>query len=221
MKYFVFSIDDGTIFDKDVISLLNKYGYKATFNLNSGLQDFTWYFQDKIPITRLNLEENKLLYDGHDIASHSLTHPFLDQCDDERVAYEVGHDIYQLEQIFGREVAGFATPFQTCGEREVNIIKRWTKAKYIRLSQIDESFKFPNDLYHFKCTCFTIDRALELIDCFIKDEEAELFVSVFHSYDLFTTTSIDKFEELLKILSQHRDSIEVMTFKELLETISL
>ena len=216
MKYFVFSIDDGTIFDKDVISLLNKYGYKATFNLNSGLQEFTWYFRDTIPITRLNLEENKHLYDGQDIASHSLTHPFLDQCDDERVAYEVGHDIYQLEQIFNQEVVGFATPFQTCGEREVNIIKRWTKAKYIRLSQIDESFKFPTDPYHFRCTCFTVDRALELIEPFINDDEAELFISVFHSYDLFTTTNIDKLEELLKILSQHRDSIRVLTFKELI-----
>ena len=216
MKYFVFSIDDGTVFDKEVITLLNQYGFKATFNLNSGLQNFTWYFRDRIPISRLNLEENKHLYDGHEIASHSLTHPFLDQCDDERVAYEVGHDIYQLEQIFGREVVGFATPFHTCGDREVNIIKRWTKAKYIRLSQIDESFRFPEDNYHFRCTSITVDRALEMIEPFINDDEAELFISVFHSYDLFTTTSIEKLEQLLKILSEHRDSIEVVTFNELI-----
>ena len=218
MKYFVFSIDDGTIFDKDVIALLNKYHMKATFNLNSGLQDFTWYY-GSTPITRLNLNENKHIYDGHEIASHSLTHPYLDQCYDERVAYEVGHDIYQLEQIFGREVIGFATPFETSGEREIRIVKTWTKAQYIRLSQIDESFEFPPDNYHFKCTSITIDRALELFDCFINDENAKLFVSVFHSYDLFTTSSMDRLEELLKKLSQHRDSIEVITFKQLLEKI--
>ena len=60
MKYFAFSIDDGTIFDKEVIALLNRYGFPATFNLNSELQEFTWYL-DETPITRLNLYENKEL----------------------------------------------------------------------------------------------------------------------------------------------------------------
>ena len=43
MKYFVFTVDDGTIFDKKVIAIFNKYGIKATFNLNTGLQDFVWF----------------------------------------------------------------------------------------------------------------------------------------------------------------------------------
>ena len=32
MKYFIFSIDDGTIYDKKVIDIFNKYGIKGTFN---------------------------------------------------------------------------------------------------------------------------------------------------------------------------------------------
>ena len=35
-KALTFSFDDGTIFDKRLIELFNKYGMKCTFNLNSG-----------------------------------------------------------------------------------------------------------------------------------------------------------------------------------------
>lgn len=31
------SYDDGVIFDKKLIGILNRYGLKATFNINSGL----------------------------------------------------------------------------------------------------------------------------------------------------------------------------------------
>ena len=54
MKIVSLSFDDGTIYDKRFIDLLNKYGLRATFNLNSGLKDFIWYYEDK-PIRRLNL----------------------------------------------------------------------------------------------------------------------------------------------------------------------
>ena len=60
MKYFVFAIDDGTIFDKKVIEIFNRYGISATFNLNSGLQGFVWY-KDHLAVARLNLEEHKLV----------------------------------------------------------------------------------------------------------------------------------------------------------------
>lgn len=218
MKYFAFSIDDGTIYDKEVIALLNKYGFPATFNLNSELQDFTWYL-DKTPITRLNLYENIDLYNGHEIASHSLTHPYLDVCDDGRVIYEVDHDIENLENIFSRELYGFATPFETAGEREVALIRNNTKAKYIRLSQIDTSYKFPSDPYHIRCTSITVDDALNLVNDFINDEKAELFVSVFHSYDLFTSSSIDKLEELLQILDKNRDIVKVIPLKDVIDLI--
>ena len=36
-KALTFSYDDGTIYDKKLVSLLKKYDMKATFNLNSGL----------------------------------------------------------------------------------------------------------------------------------------------------------------------------------------
>ena len=108
MKYFVFAIDDGTIFDKKVISIFNKYGIKATFNLNSGLQDFVW-FKDWLEVRRLKLEENKNIYNGHEVASHSLTHPFLTSLSDEDVYREVNEDINNLRNIFHLDIKTFSS----------------------------------------------------------------------------------------------------------------
>ena len=76
MKYFIFSIDDGTVFDKQVIDIFNRYHIKATFNLNSGLGNFVWENQG-IPIKRFDLEKDYQIYEGHEVASHTLTHPHL------------------------------------------------------------------------------------------------------------------------------------------------
>ena len=56
-KIFLLSFDDGTVWDKRFVELLNKYGMKATFNLNSALEDFVWYFEDRFPVRRQKLAE--------------------------------------------------------------------------------------------------------------------------------------------------------------------
>lgn len=61
------SYDDGMIFDKRLIEIFNRYGIKGTFNLNSGLYDAS---DDKLP-----KEEIVGLYEGHEVATHTSTHP--------------------------------------------------------------------------------------------------------------------------------------------------
>ena len=56
-KYLVLSFDDGTIYDRRFIELLNKYNLPATLNLNSGLGGFVWYYDNYFPVERLRLEE--------------------------------------------------------------------------------------------------------------------------------------------------------------------
>ena len=218
MKYFVFSIDDGTIYDETTIGLFNKYGVRGTFNLNSGLDDFVWYLGEQ-PIRRFNLYEHRDLYKDQEVASHTLTHPYLDQMSREDILREVNEDIYNLENIFQREVTGFATPFHTAGEREVEIIRDGTKIRHLRLSDLDESFKRPIDQYHIKCTSFRVQRALELFDSFINDPNAELFVFVGHSYDFFVDQTFDKLEILLQKINEHKDEIKVLTMQEMVNEL--
>lgn len=218
MKYFVFSIDDGTIYDEQVISLFNKYGIRGTFNLNSGLDDFVWYLEE-LPIRRFILEEKKELYSNHEVASHSLTHPYLDMCIDEIVKKEINEDIDNLERIFKRKIVSFATPFDTCSEREVNLIKSNSSLSNIRLSEIDESFSFPKDPYHIKITALDIDRALELIHDFRSRKEDGLFIYAGHSYDFYVNNSFSKLEELLKILVSEGEEIKVLPIGEMVEEV--
>ena len=103
MKYFIISIDDGTIYDHKVIEILNRHHIKGTFNLNSGLDDFVWYKEDH-PVRRLSLKDNVDLYKGHEVASHSLTHPHLSETPDKYVYLEAYEDICNLEDIFKTKV---------------------------------------------------------------------------------------------------------------------
>ena len=212
MKLFVFAIDDGTVFDKKTIAIFNKYGIKATFNLNSGLQDFVWN-KDWLEVRRLRLEENKDIYDGHEVASHSLTHPFLTSLSDEDVYREVKEDIDNLRNIFGRDIQSFSFPFDGYDEKTINIIKS-LGITHIILPDIDGSFSYPPDTYHIKVTSWNIDDALDKVKRFIEDEEAELFVYLSHSYDYEYDNSYDKLEELCKIVSENKD-IRIINIKDI------
>ena len=213
MKYFVISIDDGTIYDKKVIDILNKHHLRGTFNLNSGLQDFVWYLNGR-PIERLDLTQNWRIYDGHEIASHSLTHPHLTDLSGEGIAYEVGKDVENLEAIFHRQVKTFAFPFHDFEERCVDVIRYIKNIEFIRKSEFDDSFRFPDDKYHLKITSLNVYDALEKIQRFIKDEKAELFIFVSHAYDFEVDGTYDKFDELCSIIENEK-TIQNVTMCEL------
>ena len=212
MKQFVFAIDDGTVFDKKTISIFIKYGIKATFNLNSGLQDFVW-FQDWLEVRRLRLEENKAIYDGHEVASHSLTHPYLTSLSDEDIYREVKQDIDNLRNIFHCDIETFSFPFDGYDERSINIIKS-LGITHIILPCIDDSFRRPIDAYHIRVTSWNIDDALTKVQRFIEDEQAEIFVYLSHSYDYEYENSYDKLEELCRIVSENED-IKIVCIKDL------
>ena len=212
MKYFVFAIDDGTIYDQKVIDIFNKYNISATFNLNSGLQDFVWY-KDNLPVRRLDLYKYKSIYNNHEVASHSLTHPYLTSLSDEDVYREVKEDINNIEIIFDRKVTTFSFPFDYFDERTINIIKE-VGITHIILPEIDDSFRFPTDLFHIRVTSWNIDDALEKIDRFIKDKNAEVFIYLSHSYDYEFDHSYDKLERLCEMVLNDKD-IKIIPINEL------
>ena len=212
MKKFVFAIDDGTIFDKKVIDIFNKYGIRATFNLNSGLQDYVWY-KDWLEVRRLNLKENKHIYKGHEVASHSLTHPFLTSLSDEDVYHEVKEDIDNLKNTFGCDIKSFSFPFDGYDERTINIIKG-LGITHIILPAIDDSFHYPVDTHHIKVTSWNIDDALAKVKRFIEDKDAEVFIYLSHSYDYEYENSYDKLEKLCKTIVKNKE-IEIINIKDI------
>ena len=203
MKIVSLSFDDGTMYDKRFIDLLNKYGLKATFNLNSGLDNFIWYYEDK-PIRRLNLEESKDIYNGHEVASHSLTHPYFSSLDEKRQIQEVEEDILNLEKIFSRKIEGFAFPFIDQTEANIQVVKNNIDLKYIRCSIFTEKI-LPKDRYHVGINALYDDK-----DIYEKLERYKsnilpnsLFVIAGHSYEFEVKNDWEKIENLLKYLKEN------------------
>ena len=213
-KILVFTFDDGTVHDIKFINILNKYGLKGTFNLNTGLANYVWY-KDGIAIYRLDLNEYKYIYDGHEVASHTLTHPHMTEIDDESVIRESKEDIKNLEKIFNRKINSFAFPFHDFSKREIELIKNNNDLTNIRVSEVNETFSFPKDIYSIPITTFKFYRAKELYEEFIKLDEG-LFVFAGHSYDYYVDGTFDEFEKLVKQISENKD-IEVMTMSEMVK----
>ena len=199
-KYFLLSFDDGTIYDRRFVELLNRYRMKGTFNLNSGLEDFVWYYEDRFPVRRQILSEVGDLYRGHEIASHSLHHHWLNTLTPPQISREIGEDCERLKKCFGLEEIGFGVPFTACGEREIRIIRKLTR--YIRLSEFAESYELPQDPYHIPIHGLYNDADIrEKIAAFAEsDPEDSLFVMAGHSYELEVLDHWDYIEKLLQYI---------------------
>ncbi len=199
-KNIILSFDDGTIYDKRFVELLNKYQIPCTFNLNSGLEDFVWSYEDRFPIRRQKLEETVEQYRGHEIASHSLHHHLLTSLTPPQLRDEIGEDCTALKSIFGVEDIGFAVPFTACGEREIHIIRKFVR--YIRLSAFSDSFALPQDPYHIPIHgLYNQPDIRQRIAAFAENDLPDsLFVLAGHSYEFEVLDHWAYMEELLQFI---------------------
>lgn len=211
-KIFLLSFDDGTVYDTRFVELLNRYHIPCTFNLNSGLEDFVWYYEGAHPIRRQRLADTVEQYRGHEIASHTLTHPLLTSLAPPALAREVGEDCGTLKEIFGLDEIGFAVPFTACEEREIRIIRKFVR--YIRLSAFADSFALPADPYHIPIHGLYNEIDIrEKIRLFAQNDlPVSLFVLAGHSYEFEVLDHWEYIEELLKFIQSF--GFEIMTTME-------
>ncbi len=224
MKALTFSYDDGILQDERLISLFNKYGLKATFNLNSELlgREGSLYVDGKlVNHTKIVPEKIRKIYAGHEVAVHTLTHPNLTGLEESEVIHQVEQDRINLSNLVGYDICGMAYP---CGgvnndERVAQIICKNTGVKYARTITSTYSFKLQNSLYRFNPTIHhrEWDKLEELIKQFIdaKPSEPMLFYIWGHSYELDANNEWDRLEDVCKTLS-NRDDIFYGTNKEIL-----
>jgi len=211
-KILILSFDDGTIYDKRFVQLLNKYGVKATFNLNSGLEDFVWHFEDRFPIRRQVLSETVEQYRGHEVASHSLHHHWLNTLTPPQLRREVEEDAETLKELFGLSEIGFGVPFTACGEREIRIIRKYVR--YIRLSEFSDSFALPEDPYHIPIHgLYNEPDIYEKLNRFVQsDLPVSLFVVAGHSYEFEVFDHWQTIEDMIQYICAQ--GFEVMTTME-------
>ena len=224
-KAITFSYDDGVTQDIRFVELLNKYGLKCTFNLNSELLSHKGMLirnGQRISHYKIHKEDVKDLYDGHEVAVHTLTHPNLTRCDDAEVIRQVETDRLNLSEMVGYEVVGMAYP---CGgvnndDRVADIIKKNTGVKYSRTITTTGSFDLQENLYRFNPTAYHLDfeDMMRLGEKFMEltPETPKIFYIWGHSYEMdFGADYWVKLEEFFKLIS-NKDDIFYGTNKEVL-----
>ena len=225
MKAITFSYDDGVTQDIRFVELLNKYGLKCTFNLNSeylGNPGFLGWENRRISHYKVHPDHVKVLYEGHEVAVHTLTHPNLTQQTDEEVIRQVEQDRLNLSELVDYEVVGMAYP---CGgvnndDRVAEIIKNHTGVKYSRTITCTGNFDLQDNLYRFNPTVYHLDfdKMMELGQKFVELEtdKPQLFYIWGHSYEMdFDYDNWKKLEAFFRLISG-KDDIFYGTNKEVL-----
>ncbi|MDR1635774.1 MAG: polysaccharide deacetylase family protein [Treponema sp.] len=208
MKALTLSYDDGVEQDRRLIEILNRYHIKGAFNLNSGIQTgANGFVKLDIQIRRMNVRGLKELYAGHEIAVHGLTHPHLENLDEETVRNELEQDKINLERIFGSPVYGMAYPFGTYNDLVVKTVGA-AGLRYARGVKSAYSFDIPRDLLTYQPTCKHTDpRLMELAEQFIKLKPAgpQVFYLWGHSYEFDTDRNWQVIEDFCRLMANRED----------------
>lgn len=216
-RAFNITYDDGVTQDVRFVELLNKYGIKGTFNLNSRLmeEEFEWRHESGLAVKRLPPDAVRELYRGHEVASHSLTHPYMQGMDEGALMWEMGEDKKKLQQLFKREIAGFALPFDYYDARIAHCA-RLCGFEYSRCSDERYTYAPPEDYYWWAAgTYHVMPDFLPFVESFFHtDTELALCQIVGHSYDLDVMGMWETMEDILRRVSEE-ESIISMTNIEL------
>lgn len=219
MKAVTFSFDDGVLQDIRMIDLLDKYGLKATFNLNSELfsgrnilrfEDHRKHIVQRYIIAK---EDVKDVYAGHEVAAHTLTHENLTQLeDDNEIIRQVEQDRLNLSQIVGYEVVGMAYAGGGVNSNDhcAELIRKHTGIQYARGLKCSRGFDVPQDLLRFAPSASTdhLDVLEEVADRFLelRPDSPQILYIMGHTYALdYENDYWMKLEAILEKLSTSED----------------
>lgn len=223
MKAVTFSYDDGVTQDRRLVEMFNKYGLKATFNINSSLlgnKNFLTRGGVQVCHDKISAAELAGLYDGHEVAAHTLTHPDLTKLPDEEIIRQVEDDRSALSEIVGYEVEGMAYPGGgvNFNRHVAELVENETGIKYARTTVSNYGFDLQEDLFVFSPTIHHFDgRIRELAEEFIalKPDKPQLFYIWGHSYEFDIEDTWSRFEDFCKLIGG-RDDIFYATNSQVL-----
>ena len=204
-KALTLSYDDGVKQDIRMIEILDKYGIKCTFNINSGC-----FSKDGDTSRRMTRERALELYKNspHEVAVHAYTHPFLESLPTAQAAVEVLEDRRQLEKMFGGVIRGMAYPFGTYNDDVVNVL-RVSGIAYARTTKSTEKFDLPNDWLRLPATCHHNNpRLMELAKDFVNKKVTNaprLFYLWGHTYEFDDRDNWNVIEEFCQEVANKDD----------------
>lgn len=218
-KCLTLSYDDEVTQDRRFVEIINKYGLKCTFNLNSGtfgLKGKCVHYKNGVEVDHNKIEKGEAakLYEGHEIAVHTVNHVWLDKISDDEMRSEIKCDMQALSEIAGYEVNGMAYPYGTFSEHIEKILSE-CGIIYSRTVEDTREFGIPDNFLEWHPTInFGEKGFMELVDKFLEDsDEPKLMYIWGHTYEFDAYNSWDLLEEFCKKVSGH-DEILFATNKQ-------
>ena len=206
-----YSIDDGSYNHlAKAVPLLDKYNLKATFNLITSIEnDWKGY--------------KAAAENGHEIASHTITHPNIKEFDKETQTKELKESKKLIEKMVGQECVTLAYPY--CFGGDVEIAKKY----YISARGCSSEYISPDTDNFFDLSSFPIGSAYNLktdedlnkiVDKGLEEKKWTVFL--IHGIDSnseFSPLETFELEKHLQYVVKNENNFWVATFKDVTKYI--
>ena len=233
-KALTLSYDDGVQQDIRMMEILDKHGIKCTFNINgySFEEEERSYAEGQIHRRMARREAievySKAMENGHEIATHGYSHPFLDKLPPEMVAYEIVEDRKCLEEMFGTIIKGHAYPFGTTSNQVVETLRN-CGILYARTTVSTKRFDVPTDWLRMPATCHhNASDLMQLVDQFLNEPVRYLHPKLFylwgHTYEFDTNNNWEVIEQICQKLANNDEiwyatNIEIADYMQVLKRL--
>ena len=197
-KALTISYDDGLWSDVHLLEILNRYGIRGTFNLNSGCMT-----EER----RIGKEKIPALYKGHEIATHGVNHLTLARCPMTDVVKEILEDRQALEGLTGEIVCGHAYPNGSYSP-EIKTLLPSLGIHYARTATDTGLYTHPQDFYEWNPTCHHNNRLMYHAKEFLSFDLPQfqyLFYVWGHSYEFDRDNNWYVIEEFCKMIGGRED----------------
>ena len=192
-KAFTLSYDDGREEDKKLIEIINKYGIKGSFHLNSA-----------------KLIHPASLYDGHEISMHTVNHVNLTQVSPVEVCRQITEDKKALEEYAGYIIRSMSYPYGTYNKETLKILdflgveySRTVKSTGLGLTSYPENFLEWHPNFHHNN-----EDILVVLNAFGASNKCGVIFYVWgHSYEFTTNNNWDRLEDICKTAKKYEENI--------------
>jgi len=201
-KALTFSYDDGQDYDRKLVDIFNCNGLKGTFHLNSGTLG-----TQTVENTYIKPEEVAKLYEGHEVACHSVNHLNMPRISFSVMTRELYEDRIALEKYSGKIVRGFSYPFGSYTPELIQSMQA-VGIKYSRTVEATHNFFPPEDFMKWHPTCHHDDDLMEYGKKFIDVPgyiELPLMYVWGHSYEFGRPNDWHVIEEFAEFISGKED----------------
>jgi peptidoglycan/xylan/chitin deacetylase (PgdA/CDA1 family) len=197
-KVLTMSYDDGKHDDRRLVDIFNKNGIRGTFNVNSGLEGDP---------KRIPQAEYRQLYEGHEVACHTVTHPTIARCPLTSVAREIIDDRIKLEEIMGYTVRGLAYPNGSYSDEICSMLPA-LGIRYGRVVGNTDDFAIPKDFLRWEATCHHDHNLLENGKRFLELKKKQYLYMMYvwgHSYEFSKNNNWDLIESFCEMMGGQDD----------------